>query len=150
MDTYTSKPKKKFDRKEYCKQWRSKLNPEWHKKHYLKNRERTLAYQRAQRINDPRKRMYTWIKSSAKKNNVPFDITIDDIIIPKVCPVLGIPIVLGESKRSDNSPSLDKFVPELGYVKGNINVISWRANRLKNNGTPEEFRRLVKWMDGID
>ena len=56
--------------------------------------------------------------------------------IPDVCPVLGIPLdqdPKGKGERSDNSPSLDKFIPSLGYVKGNIHIISWRANHLKND-----------------
>jgi predicted DNA-binding transcriptional regulator AlpA len=61
---------------------------------------------------------------------VQFSISAQSIKIPRVCPALGIPIVLGE-KRSDNSPSLDRIVPEKGYVLGNVRVISDKANRLK-------------------
>ena len=46
----------------------------------------------------------------------------------------------------EGSPTLDKTIPALGYVPGNIAVISWRANRLKNNGTLEELEALVEWM----
>ena len=81
------------------------------------------------------------------KEGLPFDIELDDIVIPEVCPVLGIPInvSLGRGRRKPDSPSLDKFIPEKGYTKGNIAVISWRANWLKNNGTTDEWLKIAAW-----
>ena len=74
--------------------------------------------------------------------------------IPDVCPVLGIPIVKspGDStgERNDNSPSLDKFIPSLGYVKGNVQFISDRANRIKNDGSPEEWLKIAEWCQQED
>ena len=46
---------------------------------------------------------------------------------------------------SDNSPTLDKFIPSKGYVKGNVQIISWRANNLKNDGSPEEWIKIANW-----
>ena len=47
----------------------------------------------------------------------------------------------------DNSPTLDRIVPELGYVPGNVAVISWKANRLKGNNTdPELFEKVAKYI----
>jgi hypothetical protein len=71
---------------------------------------------------------------------VPFSITMQAIVIPPVCPVLGIPIVLGE-QRSGNSPSLDRITPKLGYVPGNVRVISDKANRLKGDRTLSELQQ---------
>ena len=90
-------------------------------------------------------------KQRAKKQGVPFDldpVEFNEMGIPDVCPVLGIPLdqnPKGKGERSDNSPSLDKFIPSLGYVKGNVHVISWKANRLKNDGTPEEWQKIAEW-----
>ena len=83
----------------------------------------------------------------AKRKKLPFNIDIEDIIIPKNCPVLGIPIEVnvGGDRMSNNSPTLDKFIPSKGYVKGNINIISWRANSLKSDGTTEEWMKISKW-----
>jgi hypothetical protein len=91
-------------------------------------------------------------KERAMKEGLPFDIELDDILIPEVCPVLGIPInvELGRGRRKGDSPSLDKFIPEKGYTKGNIAVISWRANWLKNNGTTEEWLKIAKWCQQED
>ena len=80
---------------------------------------------------------------------VPFGITEADIEIPARCPVLGIELHLGTRANRDASPSLDRFVPGLGYVRGNVYVISQRANRLKNDGTLVEFEHLTHWMRGV-
>lgn len=90
-------------------------------------------------------------KARAKKLNVPFDLTAEDIIIPDTCPILGIPIMRNNGKRvhSDNSPSLDRLVPALGYVKGNVHVISYRANLIKNQGTLAEHLAVVEFMKKV-
>lgn len=41
---------------------------------------------------------------------------------------------------NEDSPSIDKVIPELGYVRGNVWVISNKANRIKNNATLEELK----------
>lgn len=62
-----------------------------------------------------------------------------------MCPVLGIPIFSGRGKQIDNSPNLDRIVPEKGYVPGNVRVISAKANRIKSNATAEELKLV--WED---
>ena len=97
-------------------------------------------------------------KTSARIKKVPFDLTFEylkELGIPKICPVLGIPIELLSNEmskenlkfRSPNSPSIDRFYPEKGYVQGNIQIISWRANNLKRNGSPEDWIKLADWCD---
>jgi hypothetical protein len=67
--------------------------------------------------------------------------------MPTKCPILGIPLVYGaEGMRTDNSASIDKLEPSKGYVEGNVNIISWRANRIKNDGTLEELSKIVAWL----
>jgi hypothetical protein len=84
----------------------------------------------------------------ALKQDIPFSITPDDIIIPSMCPVLGVPLLKHEGKGGgDYSPSVDRFQPSLGYVRGNINVISKKANRIKNDGSVEEIKAVVRWME---
>ena len=86
-------------------------------------------------------------KARAKKKNVPFDLLPEDIRIPENCPVFGIPLLRGEGIAEDQSPSLDRMVPEKGYVKGNIWVISHRANRIKNNATLAELKQLTAALE---
>lgn len=89
------------------------------------------------------------IRSRCKERGLPFNITPDDIQIPAVCPALGIPLVLGMTPRVSGSPSIDRVIPALGYVRGNVQIISWRANHLKNNCTDSnELRLIADYMDG--
>ncbi len=80
---------------------------------------------------------------------MPFAISERDIFIPHSCPVLDIPILVGQSKASDHSPSLDRIMPAMGYVPGNIEVISMRANRIKNDATPDELRRVADYYETL-
>ena len=92
----------------------------------------------------PEYKMWGAAKWRAKQEGIPFNITPQDIIIPDVCPLLKIPLVHQKNRMAGNSPSLDKIVPSLGYVKGNIQVISQKANIMKNSATFEEAALLVK------
>ncbi len=96
--------------------------------------------------------MLTTARNRAKTKSVPFDITEDDLDIPVFCPVLGIKLERAGtgSGRNDNAPSLDRIIPELGYVRGNVMVISNKANRLKNNGTAEELRRIADFYTKLE
>lgn len=97
---------------------------------------------------------YQWlakIKCKCKKLDLPFDLTIDDLDIPEYCPVLGIKINFnhGHSGYFDDSPSVDRIIPELGYTKDNIKIISNRANLLKNNATIEELKLIINYLQRI-
>ena len=96
---------------------------------------------------DPRAVILQASKKRAKDYSVPFSITKDDIVIPEMCPVLGIKLEVGEGRLHNASPTLDRLIPSLGYVSGNIAVISWRANRLKNDGSPQELRCIADWVE---
>ncbi len=85
----------------------------------------------------------------AKDCGVPFSITEADCIVPAVCPILGIPLFRGKGQNgfSDNSPSLDRIIPELGYVPGNVCVISYRANRIKSDASRAELHAIADYID---
>lgn len=112
----------------------------------LKNPEKYAAKRRSYREKHLAQGLVTNAQDRARRLGLPCDITKDDIIIPKTCPVLGIELRIGNGKQHDASPSLDRFIPSLGYVKGNICVISLRANRIKNNATAEELMTVAKWV----
>ncbi len=99
------------------------------------------------RLANPEKYLFRKAQWHSRQSSREFNIDVEDIKIPTHCPVLGIPIILGLDKSCDNSPSIDRFDSTKGYVKGNVNVISWRANRLKSDGTLEEFEKLIDWMN---
>lgn len=84
-------------------------------------------------------------KERALRDGIEFNLTEEDFVIPTHCPVLGIKI-LARSYRSNTSPSIDRIDNSKGYIKGNVAIISWRANRLKNDGTADEHERIAQWM----
>lgn len=104
---------------------------------------------RNQRINDPRMNMLTGAKRRAMLKGIEFSITINDIVVPAVCPVLGIPLVVNENSAKENSPTLDRVDVSKGYVAGNIFVISARANRLKNDASLDEMRAVIAYAEQI-
>jgi len=95
---------------------------------------------------DPRRALFQHAKSRAQKLGVPITIRLDDIVIPTHCPSLGIELKIGAGKFHDASPTIDRFKPELGYVPGNIAVISFRANTIKGIGTADEHEKVTAWM----
>ena len=102
-----------------------------------------------QRENDNRSKESIILKSAKKravKNNLPFDLCIDDIVIPLFCPVLGVTLNKNNKGTCYDSPSLDRFVPSKGYVKDNVNIISMRANFIKNNASYDEVKKISEWM----
>lgn len=91
-----------------------------------------------------------WInaKARAKKKNLPFSIKWKEIVIPEFCPVLGVKLEKSTNRKMQMaSPSLDRMVPELGYIPSNIAVISCKANAMKSNGSLEEHKKLVLWLE---
>ena len=82
------------------------------------------------------------IRCKSRRHNIPFTISADDIVIPTHCPILGIELQHNVGGARDNSPSIDRIRPELGYVPGNVVVISSRANRIKNNATIDEMYKI--------
>jgi hypothetical protein len=86
-------------------------------------------------------------KVRAKRMGLPFDLTRHDLSIPAVCPVLGIQISLQAEAFHPNSPSVDRLIPTLGYVRSNVRVISNRANLLKSNATAAELRLIADYID---
>lgn len=82
--------------------------------------------------------MYHGAKARAKRKGLPFDIDLADIVVPPICPVLGIPM---------DKPSIDQHRPGAGYTKDNITIISHRANLLKSNATLAELKAIVAYLE---
>lgn len=87
-------------------------------------------------------------KNRAKLKELDFNLELSDIIIPEFCPILGIKLEFNKGKVKDNSPSIDRTDSEKGYIKGNVIIISYRANVIKNCGTSTEHEKIAKWMRG--
>jgi hypothetical protein len=152
---HTTCPSK--DRRHACRKCEAKMRKEWRDDH----KEAIAQYQHDYRIQNIEKnrayrcknyhkhrdvKMVAAARRRAKQKGLAFSITVDDVSIPEYCPVLGIKIKHNYKKMQiDSSPTIDRCIPELGYVRGNVRVISWRANRLKSNATPEELALVAAY-----
>ena len=86
----------------------------------------------------------------AKELGFDFNISEEDVIIPTHCPILGVELVLNEGKLAGNSASLDRIDSSKGYVKGNVWVISHKANAMKSNATLAELKLFAMWVNSLD
>ena len=86
-------------------------------------------------------------KQRAKKANIEFTLTKDDINIPDTCPVFGFPLKREEKETWMYAPSIDRIDNTKGYIKENIIIVSRRANILKKDATIEELRKLADYYE---
>ena len=107
-------------------------------------------------ITDKEKHITSFFKNSryrAKTKNLPFNLTFNFLmsITTDECPIFKTPFKWGVNKghkgcSQNDSPSLDKIIPELGYVQGNVAFISKRANKMKDDGTMQEHYAIADWI----
>jgi len=115
---------------------------------YLKDKTKNKKYCESYRNSDPIKNMLSKAKLRASKKGIPFDLKVDDVFIPEVCPVFNIPLERNTKGKGPkkNSPSLDRIVPNNGYVKGNVQIISNKANLMKQDASAGELVTFAKWV----
>lgn len=108
--------------------WKNEVNERWRKNTTAGRYQTTLSH----------------IRRRAKEKGLPCNITAKYItsITPTHCPVLGIPIQHNIGVSADTSVSIDRIVPELGYVVGNVIVVSKLANQIRSSGRPEDIIRV--------
>src|SRR5579863_257581 len=148
----------RLKRNAYMRKWKrghrksvNQINKRWKDKNrvLVRRREKDRAYRRAGTGEGYRALWLNNIKHRARKKGLPFDLTLEDLVFPNICPVLGIPIKERSGAFSDNSPSIDRTIPERGYVKGNVAIMSYRANRIKCHASLAELRAIVAYMEKI-
>ncbi len=117
---------------------------EWYTKNAEKMSSEGLLLRATQR------ELYLWksAKDRARRSELDFDIEPSDIEVPEFCPVLGIKLFVpsqseGHKKVRPDSATLDRIDPRRGYVKGNVWVISFRANTIKSDATPNELKVIA-------
>lgn len=104
---------------------------------------RQQVYRRQWRKDNPESKMLRETRKRASREKISFNLDREDIYIPTHCPVLGMPLDFG---IKDSYPTLDRIIPEEGYTKGNVKVISFRANRLKSDASLVELKMLVRYV----
>lgn len=129
-----------------CRSCNRFKNIEYHRDRYYDNidiaRKRNSENARVFRERNPEIRLWRAARDRATRCNLDFDIEVPDIVIPEICPVLKVPLYL----KTKFAPSLDRIIPSKGYIKGNIQVISRKANLMKQDATQEELERFADWV----
>jgi len=119
----------------------------YHREYYHLN-EKEKAKKRYHKLkeSDPVVYMLRGARSRAKKRNLLFNLEKEDIVIPQYCPALGLKLQFNTGGFKDNSPSLDRIDNNKGYIKENIQVLSYKANAMKSSATFEEIEKLYFYM----
>lgn len=130
-----------LDRKEIAR----KRSSEWYYAHrdepgFKKNKRRLLD---RWRILNPEQYLFQRAKARAKEVNVEFDLDVSDIQIPDVCPALKTPFEF----RTPYATSIDRIDPKKGYIKGNVQVLSRKANLMKQDASAEELKKFAEWIN---
>ena len=91
-------------------------------------------------------------KTRAREKGIPFALTKEHVysILTDICPILGYEFIfIGNKQMSERSPSIDRINPKLGYVDGNVAIISVKANAIKSNASWEEIEKVAKWLKDL-
>ena len=122
---------------------------DWNKLERTRHPERLRLRRLRYELSHQERSLVRRARKRAKDRGTQFSITEHDIVIPKICPIIGIPIFKGKGKICANSPSLDEIIPGKGYIPGNIQVISMKANSMKSNATVGELKLFARWVSDI-
>lgn len=120
----------------------------YNKQHVANNIEYYQEYRAAKRQDKIAWYLFLECRTRAKRNGLDFNLDPEDISVPKTCPVFGFelrPRQKGDGNR-DLSPSVDRIDTSLGYIKGNVQVISYLANRMKSNASSEQLAQFARWI----
>lgn len=130
----------------HCKTCRKE---KYHRSAAVREREKAAVRRRRQR--NAAEYILAGLKRQAKKRGQEFRLKPIDILpLPEFCPALGIKISYSEvTKDRSYWPSVDRFDATQGYIPGNVSVISYRANWIKQNSTVEELEKITAWMRKI-
>ena len=92
---------------------------------------------------------FTRKRENSKRSKWGWELERTDITYPLTCPILGIELDWMAGSRQENSPSFDRLDSSKGYVKGNVIICSWRANRIKNDGSSKEHLQIADFLSNL-
>lgn len=118
-------------------------------RYYKNNRTTVLARGKQWSIDNYERVLLDTVRRRAEREGRVFELELSDIVIPEYCPVLGLKIIPRASLKSGQSASVDRVDTRKDYTKDNVQIISLRANRLKNNATLAEVEKIYLYMKGL-
>jgi hypothetical protein len=111
------------------------------------NPEKRKAFLKDWVARNPLKSLLYHAKARARNHGREFSISEKDLTLPEVCPLLGTAFKQKDHEGKlilGTSYSLDRIDSSKGYIPGNVQVISLRANVMKNDATKEELTAFAQ------
>jgi len=133
IDSFSIRQEQK--QKELNEKMFKKWGPQWNNKEHRKS----LIYQIM-------REKFRKKKSNAVREGKEFTVEFGELEFPTHCPILGLELDYFTENKSENTVSFDRIDSNKGYVSGNVVIISWRANRIKNNGTADEHQKIADFL----
>lgn len=113
---------------------------EWYKENHRR-------WEKEDRRANPARALHRSCRKRAQKTGIDFDIDVSDIVIPERCPILEEPLIYCGPDRL-YWPTVDRVDNTKGYVKGNVRVISFKANMMKCDMLIWQVENLLAYMKG--
>ena len=135
--------------KKYIPQWQAELGPAVNRKLLADTRYAKWGVREDSELYQSKRAKFRNKKARAVGAGIDFTVEFGELDWPTHCPVLGIELDYFAESRQENSVSFDRFDCSKGYISGNVSVVSWRANRLKNDGTAHEHKLIAEWMNKV-
>lgn len=120
----------------------------WGRKYYNKNKDKFYLNQVKWRKKNPIKKLLQSTRRRARSLGLEYNLETGDVVIPSVCPILGLELAFNEGLKG-NSISLDRIDNSKGYVKGNVAVISNKANSYKGDMTKNQIENMFRYSQGL-
>lgn len=125
---------------------RTEYNRQWRAKNIDRLKKEKAEYDKKNRVARRDYKVLQGIKQRALLGGLEFDLSLEDVSNFSFCPVFGFELKRGEGCPKDNSPSVDRIDPKKGYTKDNIQILSNKANRMKQDASKEELIQFAKWI----
>lgn len=116
------------------------------REYYAKNGHKYAHRHRIWRVSNPGRARFLAYRKRAQQRNLPFTLQQEDFVIQEtLCPLCGILLTNPDSGMvQPNTPSMDRIVPSLGYVKENVWHICYACNSKKNGAEPDLMLRSLQ------
>lgn len=129
---------------EHVKEQRRRAHRRW-----IKNNPgiRKKYYEKYEKTRPQENKLLRASKDRARLNNLPHNLTVEDIVIPTTCPICDTELEVSKTRGgSARSPSLDKIQPHLGYVKGNVAILCKKCNSMKGDASVELLEKMIDYI----